>query len=279
MRRIDTCINCGDERELVSHGWCARCYMGQRREAEKRDEPAWASPDRSQRRYIAERNKMLVNLTKIVKLVDETPCISPDDIQAIKTVIRPYLLERAESLAPTPRVNTLTENSELTVNPDEPAKAPDAPAEKKTRSQKQGERAIKKTDKRRKEKEPECTNGKAKQGKTEALAAVEGKKTHVRHASRAKFTGCHRDVNPSVRIVKDEPTCSNCLNHLSATRRGGVWKAFEESTPGMSKKDRDELWMKYSTQGGELPIYLSGWKKMPEGFKFPHEANAAEEAP
>jgi len=118
MRRIDKCMNCGDERELVANGFCAKCYMASRREAEKRDEPSWASPDRSQRRYIAERNKMLVNLTKIVKLVDETPCISPDDILAIKTVIRPYLLERAESLAPMPRVNTLTQKSELTtINP------------------------------------------------------------------------------------------------------------------------------------------------------------------
>jgi hypothetical protein len=114
MRRIDKCMNCGDERELVSHGLCAKCYMGQRREAEKRDEPSWASPDRSERRYIAERNKMLVNLTKIVKIVDETPCLSPEDALAIKTVIRPYLLERAESLAPKPEVNALTQNSELT---------------------------------------------------------------------------------------------------------------------------------------------------------------------
>jgi hypothetical protein len=114
MRRIDECMNCGNERELVANSTCAKCYMARRREAEKRDEPSWASPDRSQRRYIAERNKMLVNLTKIVKLVDETPCISPEDILAIKTVIRPYLMERAESLAPMPLVNTLTQNSEST---------------------------------------------------------------------------------------------------------------------------------------------------------------------
>jgi hypothetical protein len=114
MRRTDKCINCGDERELVAHGFCAKCYMAGRREAEKRDEPSWASPDRSERRYIAERNKMLVNLTKINKLVDETPCLSPEDAQAIKTVIRPYMLERVESLAPKLQVNTLTQNSELT---------------------------------------------------------------------------------------------------------------------------------------------------------------------
>jgi hypothetical protein len=114
MRRIDKCIICGDERELVANGCCAKCYMARRREAEKRDEPSWASPDRSQRRYIAERNKMLVNLTKINKLVDETPCLSPEDAVAIKTVIRPYMLERVESLAPMPRVNTLAQKSELT---------------------------------------------------------------------------------------------------------------------------------------------------------------------
>jgi hypothetical protein len=113
MRRIDKCLNCGDEREIVANRICAKCYMARRREAEKRDEPSWASPDRSQRRYIAERNKMLVNLTKIAKIVDETPCLSPEDAVAIKTVIRPYLLERAESLAPKLQVNTLTQNSEF----------------------------------------------------------------------------------------------------------------------------------------------------------------------
>lgn len=126
MRRIDKCINCGDERELVANGLCAKCYMARRRETDKRDEPAWAGSDRSERRYIAERNKMLVNLTRINKLVDETPCLSPEDAQAIKTVIRPYMLERVESLAPKPRVNTLTEKFELTVNSDEPVKAPNA---------------------------------------------------------------------------------------------------------------------------------------------------------
>ena len=126
MRSIDKCMNCGDEREIVANRICAKCYMARRREAEKRDEPSWARPDHSQRRYIAERNKMLVNLTKIVKLVDETPCISPDDILAIKTVIRPYLLERAESLAPKLQVNTLTQNSELT--PLTPTDSPEVPA-------------------------------------------------------------------------------------------------------------------------------------------------------
>ena len=122
MRSIDKCMNCGDEREIVANRICAKCYMARRREAEKRDEPSWAIPDRSQRRYIAERNKMLVNLTKIVKIVDETPCLSPEDALAIKTVIRPYLLERAESLAPMPKVNTLTQKPELT--PSTPTDSP-----------------------------------------------------------------------------------------------------------------------------------------------------------
>jgi hypothetical protein len=123
MRKIDSCMNCGEERELVAHGLCARCYMAGRRETERRDDPYRLIPERSQRRYVAERNRNLINLTKIVKLVDETTCLSPDHMTAIKMVVQPYILERAVDLAPLKKTGPqLTENSEspLTVSsPDE----------------------------------------------------------------------------------------------------------------------------------------------------------------
>jgi hypothetical protein len=111
-------MKCDDEREIVAHGLCAKCYMAGRRADERLDDPSGLSPDRINRRHIAERNKMLVNLTRIIKLVDETPCLSHEDTAAIKVTIQPYLLERANDLAPKKSCPELTVHtkSESTVN-------------------------------------------------------------------------------------------------------------------------------------------------------------------
>lgn len=114
MRRVDVCMNCRDEREIVAHGLCAKCYMRDKRGDETADSPLGLVTDRSQRRFIADRNKMLTNLVRIVKLLDETPCIDHEDVTTIKAIIQPYLLERAT--APTPKkpgtaVNTKSESS------------------------------------------------------------------------------------------------------------------------------------------------------------------------
>ena len=111
-------MNCGDEREIVARGLCAKCYMANRRAGERLDDPFGLSPDHINRRYIAERNKMLVNLTRIIKLVDETPCLSHEDTATIKVTIQPYLLERANDLAPKKSDPELTVNtkSESNVN-------------------------------------------------------------------------------------------------------------------------------------------------------------------
>lgn len=107
MRRIGKCVNpeCGDERELVGNGLCAKCYMRTVREADKRDEPPWASPDRSQRRYIRSPHQFDVQgvhkggamnkakLTLIQALMKEV-----ESIDAINTEA---FLQSAGSAAPT----------------------------------------------------------------------------------------------------------------------------------------------------------------------------------
>ncbi|MGA7796131.1 MAG: DNA adenine methylase [Candidatus Acidiferrales bacterium] len=92
--------------------------MRHKRNDEVSDDPHGIFAGRSQQRYIAERNKMLVNLTRIIKLVDETPCLSHEDTAAIKVTIQPYLLERANALAPKKSQPELTVNTkcELTVD-------------------------------------------------------------------------------------------------------------------------------------------------------------------
>jgi D12 class N6 adenine-specific DNA methyltransferase len=121
-------MNCKDEREIVAHGLCAKCYMRHKRNEEASDDPYGIFGARSERRYIAERNKMLVNLTRIIKLVDETPCLTHEDATTIKVTIQPYLLERANALAPIKSQPELTVNtkSESTVNSNGHAAAAEA---------------------------------------------------------------------------------------------------------------------------------------------------------
>ena len=45
MRQIKKCLNCRDEREIVAHGLCAKCYMGHRREQGRRQEQVTLAED------------------------------------------------------------------------------------------------------------------------------------------------------------------------------------------------------------------------------------------
>jgi hypothetical protein len=97
MRRIQRCMNCGDERDIVAHGLCSMCYQRRWREQQERE---LVLPDRSQRRYVAERNKDHGLLVGIVKLVDEAKCLSDQDRLIIKAIIQPHLLRHVMALAP-----------------------------------------------------------------------------------------------------------------------------------------------------------------------------------
>ncbi len=98
MRTIQGCINCGDEREITSHGLCQKCLMRQRREKERES----VFPDRSQKRYIAEITKQLQDLVKLNKLVsvDLVDVFSDQDATVIKGVTLPYTVERLKKLNP-----------------------------------------------------------------------------------------------------------------------------------------------------------------------------------
>lgn len=52
------------------------------------------------RRYVAERNKMFVNLARIKQLVDDTPGLSYETVGIINAAIYPYLQEQVETLRP-----------------------------------------------------------------------------------------------------------------------------------------------------------------------------------
>ena len=113
VRRIDECLECGDPREIVSKGRCAKCLMRERREAERRGEPVhnpqghtlWRELNRYHARYL-----------KAVTALEDGPnpekFISAADHQTMRRILREAIDHiQAEKKA-------YEHPGKLTVNPD-----------------------------------------------------------------------------------------------------------------------------------------------------------------
>jgi hypothetical protein len=84
-RSVRHCIGCGDEREIVSGGYCSMCNSRRIRE-EARD------PERVMLGELNERNKMFLKLGQVKKLVDEIECYTPEERAAIKLVTNRHVM-------------------------------------------------------------------------------------------------------------------------------------------------------------------------------------------
>lgn len=128
------CLKCGDPREIVSHGLCAKCLMQNRRAEEKTGDPSWmAGPHRTQRREQRDLNKMGVNFFKMLVMLADTPIsnlvVTDEEFQKVKSLIvgwlgRIHAMQKApDTRGPTiqsPKNGkgklTVIPESELTVN-------------------------------------------------------------------------------------------------------------------------------------------------------------------
>jgi hypothetical protein len=134
VRSTAKCLKCGDPREIVSHGLCAKCLMQNRRAEEKAGDPSWtAGPDRSQRREQRDLNKMGANFFKMLVMLSETPIsnlvVTDEEFEAVKSRIvtwigRIYAMQKVpDTRGPTiqsskngkPKLTVIPE-SELPVN-------------------------------------------------------------------------------------------------------------------------------------------------------------------
>jgi hypothetical protein len=128
-RTIGVCSECGKTREIKSgqhegHPVCATCDQAERRRKEAEDDRngmLGALAAVGHRRYVAERNKMFVNLARIKQLVDDTPGLSYETVTIINAAIYPYLQEQVETLRPRQleepgHESTSTAESESTVD-------------------------------------------------------------------------------------------------------------------------------------------------------------------
>jgi hypothetical protein len=91
MRRrpVHKCQECGDPREIVSHGLCAKCLMSMRREADRRGEPVF---DPCQYAYLQELNSYLNRLVRASSALEDAPVpdifVTPADLLYVRRVLR-----------------------------------------------------------------------------------------------------------------------------------------------------------------------------------------------
>ena len=98
MRRLDGCINCGDEREIAAHGLCFKCYRAAERAQKAAPDPVWARLGYGG--LLREQKRAFTIVTNILKAISDCPAIEQSDKKQIQIILRPYLDRLAECFAP-----------------------------------------------------------------------------------------------------------------------------------------------------------------------------------
>lgn len=111
MRRIDGCINCGDEREIAAHGLCFKCYRAAERAQKAAPDPVWARLGNGS--LLREQKRALTIVTGILKAIADCPAIEQRDRQQIQNILRPYLDKLADCFAPKKKCKPVNNEQKL----------------------------------------------------------------------------------------------------------------------------------------------------------------------
>jgi hypothetical protein len=94
MRNCESCINCGEVREIAAHGLCFRCY----RQRERAEDQKFAALDRHVPAIRREQKKIFRGFTNMmVGLADLG--VQSADVLEIRRIIDPYIAPIAQFLA------------------------------------------------------------------------------------------------------------------------------------------------------------------------------------
>jgi hypothetical protein len=96
-RKIQSCLNCGEVREIAAHGLCFKCY---RREDRAKDRE-FAGADRHNPGLRKEHKKIFRGFATVMGGLSDLG-LSRGDVLAIRRVMEPYLAPIANFLALTP---------------------------------------------------------------------------------------------------------------------------------------------------------------------------------
>jgi hypothetical protein len=108
MRKIGSCMNCGEAREMAAHGLCFKCYRQQERERSD-EEAIWAR--RGEGAILREQKKAFTILTRILRDISDCPSLRGDHKNQIQCILRPYIDWSLQCFAP--KTNTGPANREL----------------------------------------------------------------------------------------------------------------------------------------------------------------------
>lgn len=121
-RRVDNCLQCGQEKPIVGHGLCARCHLQWwrlRKDQEQEENsgiPGAPRPDKSQRAYQSELSDQRIMLCKVVKALERTKVVetalSTERVIAIIAELNRAIrvIDNAKQYSENPKIE-LSENS------------------------------------------------------------------------------------------------------------------------------------------------------------------------
>jgi hypothetical protein len=110
-RRIQPCVECGDERQIVAFGLCTMCYQRQRRAP---DQPPSPGPLPAIRK---EHKRTLAGFTKIVGGLADLGA-SPIEVRFVLEIIKPRLAPISHLVQlPVQDMEKLSDNPENPANP------------------------------------------------------------------------------------------------------------------------------------------------------------------
>jgi alkylated DNA repair dioxygenase AlkB len=87
-RKILVCANCREDREILAHGLCAKCYRREERAAEN----PWAAADKHNRGALKAQKKLRKVVTSVLNAIDDgIELMDAADVAAIRAIVKPYL--------------------------------------------------------------------------------------------------------------------------------------------------------------------------------------------
>jgi hypothetical protein len=98
MRKVDSCMNCGEQRELAAHGLCFKCYRNTERARQRATEAELT--DRHNPGIRKQHKQLFRGLASIMSGLSDVQA-SKSDVLAVRSIISPYLEPIAQYLEQT----------------------------------------------------------------------------------------------------------------------------------------------------------------------------------
>jgi|SRR6516162_3313024 hypothetical protein len=98
MRKTESCLNCGEEREIAAHGLCFRCYRKKERAGERQ------LVDRHGPAIRREHKDLLRGFQSLMVGLSDLR-VAASDVAKIRQLVDPYLVPIAKFLSAQPSEN------------------------------------------------------------------------------------------------------------------------------------------------------------------------------